>query len=227
MVEIVKENKLDKREERKKRLLAFLKRLPPEKRLAFLKKIEEERKKEIELAEEMIKATEEELRILEEFRDVIPQLRAVDIEELFTPEEKEIFKVARFVSERRTHEEGAEKREAEERPGTIEEVVAGTEISAEKRQQEEFWQQVYALSRQPAEELYNRARELYTAAATGEITPEQREEAIAIQYATREKLEAIAGGSYQPEERESVLNTTTRIERVTEKIKEIYRGKLK
>jgi|GEM_PF-2458598 len=227
MVEIVKEEKLNKREEKKKRLFAFLKKLPPEKRIAFLKKLEEERKKEIELAEEMIKSTEEELKALEEFRDVIPQLRAVDIEELFTPEEKEIFKVARFVSGRRVHEEETEERERPERSGTIEEVVAGTEAREEKRREEEFWQQVYALSRQPAEELYNRARELYTAAAAGRITPEQREEAIAIQYATREKLEAIAEGSYQPEERESVLNATTRIERVTEKIKEIYRGKLK
>jgi len=222
MVEIVKE---DKREDRKKRLLAFLKRLPPEKRIAFLKKLEEERKKEIELAEEMIKSTEEELKALEEFRDVIPQLRAVDIEELFTPEEKEIFKIARFVSERRGREEEEEERERTERAGTIEEVVAGAEIGEEKRQEEEFWQRVYALSRRPAEELYNRARELYTAAATGQITPEQQEEAIAIQYATREKLEAIAEGSYQPEERESVLNTVTQIESVTKKIREIYRGK--
>ena len=221
MVEIVKEDKL---EDKKKRLLAFLKKLPPEKRIAFLKKLEEERKKEIELAEEMIKSTEEELKALEEFRDVIPQLRAVDIEELFTPEEKEIFKIARFVSERRVREEEEEK-EGPERAGTIEEVVAGAEIGEEKRQEEEFWQRVYALSRQPAEELYNRARELYTAAATGQITPEQQEEAIAIQYATREKLEAIAEGSYQPEERESVLNTVTQIESVTKKIREIYRGK--
>ena len=222
MVEIVKENK---REDRKKRLLAFLKRLPPEKRIAFLKKLEEERKKEIELAEEMIKSTEEELRVLEEFRDVIPQIRAVDIEELFTPEEKEIFKIARFVSERRVREEEAEERERPERAGTIEEVVAGAEIGEEKRREEEFWQRVYALSRRPAEELYNRARELYTVAAAGQITPEQQEEAIAIQYATREKLEAIAEGSYQPEERESVLNTVTQIESVTKKIREIYRGK--
>jgi len=222
MVEIVKE---DKRKDKKKRLLAFLKRLPPEKRIAFLKKLEEERKKEIELAEEMIKSTEEELKALEEFRDVIPQLRAVDIEELFTPEEKEIFKIARFVSERRVREEETEERERPKGPETIEEVVAGAEIGEEKRQEEEFWQRVYALSRQPAEELYNRARELYTAAAAGEITPEQREEVRAIQYATREKLEAIAEGSYQPEERESVLNTVTQIERVAEKIEEIYRGK--
>ncbi|PIN87282.1 hypothetical protein COV19_00160 [Candidatus Woesearchaeota archaeon CG10_big_fil_rev_8_21_14_0_10_44_13] len=85
-----------------------LKKLSPERRLKVLKELEEKSRKEIEEARKLMVESEREIEIKEEIeRDMpIPQLASVDIDSLFTSEEKEIFKAKRFVSDRRSENEG-------------------------------------------------------------------------------------------------------------------------
>lgn len=100
-----------------------LKRLSPQERIRKLKELEEERKKEIEEAEKLIKESnveiEEERKELE--RIPIPQLKAVDIQGLFTVEEKEMFKVKRFIDEEKIESLEEELKEKEEK--RLEETV--------------------------------------------------------------------------------------------------------
>ncbi len=98
-----------------------LRKLPPEERIKKLKDLEEERKKEIEEAQQLIRESNVEIEDEEEKRRQIPipQLRTIDIDHLFTREEKELFKVKRFISEIRKEDEADE---GEERP--LEETVA-------------------------------------------------------------------------------------------------------
>lgn len=100
--------------------LEDIKKLRPEERIKRLKELEEKRKQEIETAEELIRSSEQELRVEEELRDIpIPQVKAVDIEQLFGAEEKQIFRAKRLVPEETpdivpTGEEKAEEESLEE-----------------------------------------------------------------------------------------------------------------
>ncbi|MEK6854468.1 MAG: hypothetical protein AABX60_03965, partial [Nanoarchaeota archaeon] len=68
-----------------------LKRLSPQERIKRLKELEEERKKEIEQAEVLIKETVREIADAEEKKRIpIPQARATDLSALGTSEEKQI-----------------------------------------------------------------------------------------------------------------------------------------
>ena len=68
-----------------------LKKLSPQERIERLKELEEERKKEIAEAEELIKETTRELADAEEKRRIpIPEARATDLSTLNTIEEKEL-----------------------------------------------------------------------------------------------------------------------------------------
>jgi hypothetical protein len=76
-----------------------LKKLSPKERIKRLKELQEKDKKEIEEAQKLLKEAEEESVIEDELREIpIPQLKAADIDELFSPEEKELFKAKRFTS---------------------------------------------------------------------------------------------------------------------------------
>ena len=79
-----------------------LKKLSPKERIERLKRLQEKNKEEIEQAQKMLTKAEEESAIEDEMKDIpIPQLKAVDIDELFSPEEKELFKAKRFATEKR------------------------------------------------------------------------------------------------------------------------------
>lgn len=84
-----------------------LKKLSPERRLQVLKELEEKSRKEIEEARKLMVESEREIEIKEEIeRDMpVPQLAAVDVDSLFTPEEKELFRTKRFVGVKKTEEE--------------------------------------------------------------------------------------------------------------------------
>lgn len=71
--------------------------LPPEERLKRLKELEDERKREIEEAEALIRDSMREIADVSERKHApIAQVKAGDISHLITAEEKEIFKTARF-----------------------------------------------------------------------------------------------------------------------------------
>lgn len=111
-----------------------LKKLSPERRLMALKELEEKSRKEIEEARKLMTESQREIEVEEEHkRDMpIPQLISVDIDSLFTQEEKEIFKAKRFVGEKGIDiSEDAGKKESKspediriaQRRGVLEEVL--------------------------------------------------------------------------------------------------------
>jgi len=113
-----------------------LKKLTPEQRLKALKALEEKSKKEIEEARKLMAESEREIEVKEEHqRDMpIPQLTSVDIDSLFSPEEKEIFKAKRYVSEPKTFEEVSTEKKSE--PGDMLEEVVQKEKQFEIEQQQ-------------------------------------------------------------------------------------------
>ncbi|HLD18695.1 MAG TPA: hypothetical protein VJB90_01670 [Candidatus Nanoarchaeia archaeon] len=69
-----------------------LERLPPAERIRKLKQIEEDRKKEIKEAENLIRSSEREIEVAETVKRIpLPQMRSVDPSTLFSREEKAIF----------------------------------------------------------------------------------------------------------------------------------------
>lgn len=75
-----------------------LKDLDPRQRIAKLKQMQEKKKKEIEEAKNLITQSEDEIAIEEELKHIpIPQVKSVDIDALFSAEEKEVFKIKRFL----------------------------------------------------------------------------------------------------------------------------------
>ena len=71
-----------------------LKKLNPQERIEKLRELEEERKREIEQAEELIKKTAEEIAEAEEKKKIpIPQARVTDLSTLATTEEKQMVSV--------------------------------------------------------------------------------------------------------------------------------------
>jgi hypothetical protein len=135
-----------------------LKKLSPKDRIKKLKELQEKNKQEIEQAQKMLTEAEEQSDIEEELSHMpIPQLKAVDIDELFSPEEKELFRAKRFAEPKKKPEK-AEKPKAK---GELEEIAweAKSLSKEEERQHVEYANQ---LRQKPVEELYGRAKELYS-----------------------------------------------------------------
>jgi len=189
--------------------LKELKKLSPKERLEKLKELQKKDREEIEKAQKLLQETEDEIGREKELEKIpIPQLKAVDIGALFSPEEKELFKAKRFISEPgRTEKEDKVKR-PEER-AELERIAAEAPIL---KQEEEAAQAQYLnqLSQKPVEDIYNKVKNIYNQVkASGEITPEQMNELNNISYANRRKLEDIEAGKYtevtQEAAREMVL----------------------
>ena len=126
-----------------KRLDKF-KNLSPEQRIKKLKELQEKDKQEIEEAQKLIKESEEQAEAEEELKKQIPipQLKTVDIESLFTAEEKELFRAKRFVEDKKLQEEEKPKQKpleetvATEAPKIIpEEVIELRQYGMELSQQ--------------------------------------------------------------------------------------------
>lgn len=106
------------------------KKLEPEERLRRLKELEEERKREIEEAEALIRDSFREISEAEERKHApIKQVTADDISQLLTVEEKRMFKTARFAdsSNGRHKEETKEQHEMHNLEGVAEEEARNKE----------------------------------------------------------------------------------------------------
>lgn len=106
------------------------KKLEPEERLRRLKELEEERKREIEEAEALIRDSVREISEAEEKRHApIKQVTADGLSQLVTAEEKSIFKTARFedAANGRHEEETREQHEAHNLEGVAEEEARNKE----------------------------------------------------------------------------------------------------
>lgn len=175
--------------------LKEIKKLSPEERIKRLKKIEEKNKKEIDEAEKIIKDSVREINIKEELRDLpIPQIKAVDIESLFAPEEKEVFATKRYKDLRvRPAEE-----ETTEMP--LEETVEQEKPKITKEELEAHRQyQILAneLRREPTENVVQELENIYRQARDGSrVTGEQMRMVYVADVVARERQEEIRRGTY-------------------------------
>ena len=175
--------------------LKNIKKLSPEERIKKLRDIEEKNKKEINEAEKLIKDSIKEINIKEEIRDLpIPQIKAVDIESLFAPEEKEVFAAKRYenIRQRDIEEETAElpleETVEQEKPKITEE-----ELEAHRQYQ------ILAneLRREPTENVVQEIKNIYNQLReTGEIRGEQMARAYATDVIARERQRDIERGTY-------------------------------
>lgn len=128
--------------------LEDLKKLSPEERIKILKELEKSKKNEIDEARKLIVQSEGEIEEEAEIRKhvPIPQVKAVNIEGLFSTEEKQLFKATRFVDERRREEPEAVLEEAVKKEEPREHV---------EQRQYQIRQQITEQTR----DIYNRAKQ--------------------------------------------------------------------
>jgi len=202
--------------------LKEIKKLSPEERIKRLKKIEEENKKEINEAEKLIKDSIREINIQEEIKDLpIPQIKAVDIESLFSPEEKEIFAAKRYKNEsvrpaeEETTEMPLEETVEQERPEiTTEELEAQANYNMLSEE----------LRREPTENVVQRVEGIYNQIReTGEITRDQINEVYAAESVARQRQEEIGRGTYGRTMSEKISDQLGITVGITNWIRERYR----
>lgn len=191
-----------------------IKNMTVEERIKKLKELEKKNKDEIKKAQDMLRESEEELeeKEKEKAKIPIPQLKAVDIEGLFSEEEKQIFKAKRFREEK--------KEEKEE----LEETVSEEEKKLTPEQIEQVQHQ-YAdkLSLQPVNQLYNKINEIReNISSTGYMSEVQQNEINNIEYALDKKKEAIESGEYNPSE--YAANKLVATQNIGDELKKKYKG---
>lgn len=171
-----------------------IKKLSPEERIKKLKGIKEKNKKEINEAEKLIKDSIREINIQEEIKDLpIPQIKAVDIESLFSPEEKEVFATKRYENARQSHVE----EETAEMP--LEETVEKEkpEITKEELEAQKQYQ-ILELRREPTENVVQEIENIYQQVReTGGVTGEQMTRAYAANVIAEERQREIERGTYR------------------------------
>ena len=171
-----------------------IKKLSPEERIKKLKGIKEKNKKEINEAEKLIKDSIREINIQEEIKDLpIPQIKAVDIESLFSPEEKEVFATKRYENARQSHVE----EETAEMP--LEETVEKEKPDITKEELEAQKQyQILELRREPTENVVQEIENIYQQVReTGGVTGEQMTRAYAANVIAEERQREIERGTYR------------------------------
>jgi hypothetical protein len=191
------------------------KKLSVEERIKKLKEIQKKNQEEIKKAQDLLKSSEEELEDKEKEKiDIpIPQLRAVDIGELFSDEEKQMFKSKRFGKETKS-----KKGEA------LEDTVEVEEKKLTPKQIQEAQQQYrIKLSREPVEELYNQIKNIYQNAQQKGVTPDQLSQINNIEYALDKKKQDIEDGTYNPSE--YAAHKLVKIQEIGEELKKKYSGR--
>ena len=122
-----------------------LKKLSPEERIERLKELEEERKKEIAEAEELIKETTQELAAAEEKRRIpIPEARATDLSTLNTLEEKEFVATHHNLSTEPAHNQNPPQ-SSQKQSKSLEEVTAEEAPKQTQSQMQSFQKPAYAI----------------------------------------------------------------------------------
>jgi hypothetical protein len=172
-----------------------IKKLSPEERIKRLKKLEEEKRKEIEEAEKLMKQTAGELDEAESIRQKVPvpQMQAVDIDQLFTKEEKQVFATKRYQESKLNEEEPEEKPQKPDEK-TLEDEIAGAPEGMTPADAEAQKQYGEKLAMEKPNELYNIAKDAYNEfKETGQI---DQAKMYALDVATKRKDE-MAGGDYK------------------------------
>jgi len=173
-----------------------IKKLSPEARIKRLRKLEEEKRKEIEEAEKLMKESvgelEREERIKKELP--IPQMKAVDVGELFTQEEKQIFATKRYEESKLRREEPEEEKPNAKEERTLEEQVWEEQPQLTAEQVEQHRQYGQALANEQPDKIYQAAVEAYNEfKETGKVDQGKLYE---LDVARRTK-DDFAGGEYK------------------------------
>lgn len=169
-----------------------IKKLSPEERIKKLRDVEEKNKKEIEEAEKLIKDSIREINVKEEIKDLpIPQIKAVDIESLFAPEEKEVFAAKRYKDFRHVEEETTEM--------PLEETVEQEKPEiTEKELEAQRQYQILELRREPTENVVQEIENIYQQVReTGRVTGEQMTRAYVANVIAEERQREIERGTYR------------------------------
>lgn len=194
-----------------------IKKLSVEERIRKLKDMQEKNKEEIKKAQELLRESEEELEEKEKEKAEIPipQLRAVDIGELFTEEEKQMFNAKRFKTE-----------EPEKKEEALEETVEAEEKKLTPEQIEQVQQQYRTqLTKESAEELYSRIKGMQqNVQASGYMTKEQANQLANMEYALDKREQAMETGEYKPPS-EQAANALVASRRIDEELKKKYIGR--
>jgi len=218
-----------------------LKKLSPGERLKKLKELQAAKKKEIEEAQALISASEEELAENEKTKQDIPidQLKADDAGVLFGEEEREMFEAKRFVqlTKKKDKTEVSKKKEYSEESVLEEEVAHAPmqriDISRQyQTEQTGIPTSAYDSTHRTVADLYAEIRNLYETTkivdtfggrplyersddqrrAPHQFTDEQRRQLYELEEEARAKQEAIQEGNYTVSEAvKEQLDLTTRI----------------
>jgi hypothetical protein len=222
-------------------IMEELSQLPPEERIRKLKKRQEEMKKAIADAQKKIKESEEELEREQLLREhvPIPAVAAESVNELTTEEEKAMFRVKRFISERdekeateeeRNENEGTAEREEEE---TLEGVVHSTttggvppdkgHYGAPIGSSDAAGEYIRRLSQEPAENLYRSMAQIEEDIARqgGYVTAEQQRNIQYISSAMEQKMQDAEAGRYTLTE--EVEQAFSAIQQMKDAIKDAYK----
>ena len=179
-----------------------IKKLSPEERIMRLKKLEEEKRKEIEEAETLLKQSEGEMEQEEKLRKEIPipQVKAVDIGQLFTKEEKQLFATKRYQESKLKEPEEVADKAAEPEKSELEEVVwkeapqlTPKQLESQKAYGQHLAQQMTV--RDINDEIYGINRQ---AEEQGYMSVEMQENKARMIYAVLEKGREREDGTYQP-----------------------------
>jgi len=194
--------------------LKELKKLSPNKRLEKLKELQKKDREEIEKAQKLLQETEDEIGREKELEKIpIPQLKSVDIDALFSSEEKELFRAKRFITGGPKKEKPAKAKPGEKK-SELEEIAAEAKI-LKSEEEAAHAQYLTQLSQKPVERLYSRVKEIYNQVKeSGYMTQEQQNELNTIDYATRRKMQDIEAGKYKEVTQEAAREMV-----LTEKIK--------
>lgn len=150
-------------------------KLSPSERIKKLKDLGEQKKKEIEEAENLIKESLSEIRTEELIRDMPPpQMRGVDITKLWD-------------------EEKPKDKKLEEK--WLEDSVAEAKSALNEEQTRQYGMQ---LSKAPTEDLYSRMKEIYGSVQNaGYMNTQEQRDLENIKYALHRKEEDIHEGKYK------------------------------
>ena len=155
----------------------------------------------------------------------IPQLKAVDVGALFGKgtQEETLFKAKRFKDTERKEEIEGVVEEAPQEGTQLERTIA-VERPSEAARQEAEKQYLAQLSRQPAEQLYSRMRDIYSQVQeAGYVSPDMMQEAVNISYAMQEKQADMQEGGYAGGDRvqEEIMASGN----IIKALKDRYKGK--
>ncbi len=195
-----------------------LKNLPPEERIKRLKKIEEEKKKEIAQAEKMIKESQDEITDRRSWLDKVPIPEvATDDSEALGEEGKQLLKTHKGITSKKEKDEKEEKIEEEKDSykKTSEKNISDLEETLQKDQRRAIPQAyelphdlsakqlnseyVSQLSVAPVHELKERLASLYDSVdKRGYLTWEEHQVVEHTLSALERKTQAIDEGRYSP-----------------------------